>query len=47
MICEKHEYCLNRKIYNYEMNGTLQKTRHYAAFLKNAENFLFFPKYVK
>jgi hypothetical protein len=40
---EKHEDYLNRKRYNFEINGILWKikNRNYVAWLKNAVDFLF------
>jgi hypothetical protein len=43
MVYEKHEYCLNRKRINYEINGKAEIMQH----VLKMQQILLFPEYIK
>jgi hypothetical protein len=44
---EKHEYCLNKKIQNYEINGILWRIRQIVQHVLKIQQVSLLPKYIE
>ena len=44
---EKHEYCLNKKIQNYEINGILWRIRQIMQHVLKYQQVYLLPKFIK